>query len=225
MKRALIGCKIIQKEIEEAIQKTNAALDTFWLDEDYHNHPDKLHAELQKNIDMLNGYDEILLSFGLCGNALIGITATHCDIYYPKIDDCICGFLSNHDTLNKLRKDSVFVSRGWLTTRNSFANEYNRASARYGEDRAESIYKKLYANYKNVIYMKTEQNIPKDLMDKAKDMATRLDLSFKIEPADYEVYIKLLNEQDHPLIRKLPKGSTITHKDFSGEKGEARCTE
>ena len=110
MKRALIGCKIIQNELEEAIQKTNAELDIFWLDEDYHNHPDKLHNELQRNIDLLNDYDEILLSFGLCGNALIGIIATHCDIYYPKIDDCICGFLSNHDALNTLRKDSIFVT-------------------------------------------------------------------------------------------------------------------
>ena len=218
MKRALIGCKIIQKELEEAIQKTNAVLDTFWLDEDYHNHPEKLHAELQRTIDELSDYNEILLSFGLCGNALIGITATHCDVYYPRIDDCICGFLSNHRSLNKLRKDSVFVNRGWLTTKNSFTNEFKHASARYGDERAETIYKKLYANYKNIVYMKTEQNIPTDLMDKAQDMATRLDLSLKIETADYEVYMKLLSEQDHPLIQKLPKGSTITYKVFSGDK-------
>ena len=219
MKRALIGCKIIQIEIEEAIRKTNAVLDAFWLDEDYHNHPDKLHTELQKIIDRLSDYDEILLSFGLCGNALIGITATHCDIYYPKIDDCICGFLSNHKALDTLRKDSVFVNRGWLTTKNNFANEYKRASTRYGDDRAEAIYRKLYANYKNVIYMQTEKNIPNDLIDKAKDMAIRLNISLKIEPADYEIYTQLLSEQDHPLIKKLPKGSTITYKDFSERQG------
>ena len=66
--------------------------------------------------------------------------------------------------------------------------------------------------------MQTEQNIPNELIDKAKDMASRLALSLKIEPADYEIYIKLLSEQDHSLIQKLPKGSTITYKNFYSDK-------
>ena len=89
MKRILIGCEILKNELIEIIEKNQLKMDTVWLDEDLHNHPEKLKVELQTKIDELDGYDEVILSYGLCGNAMLGITATHCDLIYPRVEDCI----------------------------------------------------------------------------------------------------------------------------------------
>jgi hypothetical protein len=49
---------------------------------------------LQKTIDGLVGYEEAILSFGLCGNALLGITATTCDLIYPIVRIAFLAMLS-----------------------------------------------------------------------------------------------------------------------------------
>lgn len=214
MKKLLIGCGIIKTELEQLLEN-NKDIDVIWMSEDLHDHPDKLRDELQKAIDAASGYDEILLSFGLCGNALVGITATHCDIIYPKTDDCISALLCDNCRMPHLRKDSVFVSRGWLSTKNNFKTSHEKTIAKYGEKRAEMIYKMMYEHYKNVIYMKTENEIEEELAKTARNMAQTLKLDLSIEPATTRIYEKLLNcEADDIEIKRLKKGQSIQFNDF-----------
>ncbi len=215
MKKAFIGCGIIKKELESLLNKRNNEYDAFWLDEELHNHPDRLKEELQRKIDELDGYDVIVISFGLCGNALLGITATHCDIVYPAVDDCIEGMMCNNCKLAELRKNSVFVSRGWLSTRGGFNYEYNRAVERYGQQRAEKIYKTLYNNYRNVVYMKIEETPEADKREAAESMAERLQLDLLYEAADTKIYEQLLaGDEDGNRIKRLKKGNTLSQNDF-----------
>jgi hypothetical protein len=214
LKRILIGCEILKAELAEIIENNNIDIEARWLDEDLHNHPEKLKVELQKAIDSLKGYDEILLSYGLCGNALVGITATSADLLYLKIDDCICGFLCDNKNLNEMRKNSVFISRGWLTTKNPFQREYERTVKKYGQERAEEIYQMMYEHYKNVVYMQTEHQIDQTMKNAAADMAEKLQLSLCIESANVRLYEKLLKGEADPRIKRLKKGETIRYENF-----------
>lgn len=214
MKKVLLCCGMIKKELENVLNADHPDIDVVWLDEDLHSHPDKLREEIQKNIDSLIGYDEIMLSYGLCGNALIGITARHCDILYPKTDDCINALLCDNCRLAELRKNSFFVSRGWLNTDRS-GESYERMVKKYGEARAQRIYKAMYKNYNNVVYMKIEDVIADEMNDAALDIADRLDLNLLYEPAGIRLYEKLLTgTDDDKEIKRLKKGETIDYNDF-----------
>lgn len=216
MKRVLIGCGIIKKELLNVLDKKQDNIETIWMDEDLHNHPEKLNVELQKTIDSLIVYDEVLLSYGLCGNALVGITATNCDLLYPATDDCINALMCDNCNLAQLRKDSIFVSRGWLTTKNGFTSEYQRAVDKYGEERAELIYQTLYEHYNNVVYMKTEEIVEEEMHAAARKMADQLELNLLYEPAGIRIYEKLLTcKEDNVEIKRLKKGETIQYADFT----------
>lgn len=68
------------------------------------NHPDKLKVKLQEAIDAIVGFDKILLSYGLCGYAIIRLHASTADLLYGCTDDCISGVLHQNDNYSNLRK-------------------------------------------------------------------------------------------------------------------------
>ncbi|MFA0816443.1 MAG: DUF1638 domain-containing protein [Anaerofustis sp.] len=215
MKQILIGCEILKKELIRIIEQDHLTMDMIWLDEDLHNHPEKLKIELQKTIDGLVGYEEAILSFGLCGNALLGITATTCDLIYPIVEDCIFAMLSGSCNLKALRKDSIFTGESWLTTRNPFAKEYQRTVDKYGEDTAKMIFDMMYEHYNNAVYMQTEKEIDPQLRKQAEEMAEKLNLTLRYEPASTELYRRLLHVKEDKDIRRLKKGDTIKFDDFN----------
>ena len=215
MKRILIGCEILKNELIEIMEKDQLQMDAVWLDEDLHNHPEKLQVELQKKIDELDCYDEAILSYGLCGNALLGITATHCDLIYPLVEDCICGVMCECESLSEMRKDSIFTSKAWLSTRNPFAEEYRRTVEKYGEDTAKMIFDMMYAHYNNVVYMQTETEVDPQWKKAAEDMAEKLELKLCYIPANFHLYERLLSVKEGSDIRRLKKGDTIGFDDFN----------
>lgn len=102
MKLKLIACKVLQREISRICASCENFIDVSYIREDYHNDPKKLHDVLQREIDRIesgidcytageqNGkFDAILLGYGLCGNALAGITSHKYPIIVPRAHDCM----------------------------------------------------------------------------------------------------------------------------------------
>ena len=218
MKRMLIGCGVIQNELEEAIERNGLDdLDVIWLEAGLHAVTKDLNRELQKHIDNAENYDEIILGYGLCGNALIGITATHCDILYPKTDDCISAFMCENCRAAELRRDSYFLSRGWLSmdTADSLAGEFNRLLEKYDEETAQEIMEMMYGNYKRIVYLQIEENIAPDDLAAATERAEAMQFEFQIEPATIKMYEKLvLGDASYPGVERLKKGETLTLRHF-----------
>ncbi len=214
MKRLLIGCEVVRRDIED-LTKEFSDLDTLWLDENLHSDPEILKMELQKAIDESVDYNEIIISYGRCGNAMIGICARNCDIIYSTIDDCISGFLNNDPKLKEYRKCSLFVNRGWLNTFFNHDNlDDNKIIEKYGEEKAKMIKDMIYRNYTDLIYMQVEDEVSMDYKKEAEKVADSYDLELKFVEASLEVYKKLLNCETGENIKRLKKGEVITHKCF-----------
>ena len=212
MKRLLLGCGTIQKELEEAIERNGLELDIIWLESGLHAVPNELKKELQKHIDEAEDYDEVILGYGLCGNALIDITATHCDILYPKTDDCISAFMCENCRAAELRRDSYFLSRGWLSmkTSDSLIEQFNRVMEQYDEETAQEILEMMYGNYKRIVYLKVENEIAPEDLALAKQRAADMNFDFEIEPATIKLYEKLvLGDESYPGVERLKKGETL----------------
>ncbi|MBQ8830064.1 MAG: DUF1638 domain-containing protein [Oscillospiraceae bacterium] len=213
MKRLLLGCGTIQKELEDVIEQNGLCdLDVIWLESGLHAVPNDLKKELQKHIDEAENYDEVILGYGLCGNALLDITATHCDVLYPATDDCISAFMCENCRAAELRRDSYFLSRGWLTmkTSDSLIEQFNKVMEQYDEETAQEILEMMYGNYKRIVYLKVEDEIAPEDLALAKQRAEDMKFAFEIEPATIKLYEKLiLGDETYPGVARLKKGETL----------------
>jgi hypothetical protein len=61
-----------------------------------HVNPNKLRSILQEAIDAISGrYETIILGYGMCSQAIIGVKANGCRLVAPRVDDCIAIFLGS----------------------------------------------------------------------------------------------------------------------------------
>lgn len=212
MKRLLLGCGTIQKELSEVIEKHGLDIDVIWMEAGLHGVPADLNRELQSRIDAAEGYDEVILGYGLCGKALLDITATHCDLLYPATDDCISAFMCENCRAAELRRDSYFLSRGWLTlnTDDSFVEMYNRMFEKYDEETAREIMEMMYGHYRRIVYLQIEDEIDPDDLEMVKKRADDMDFEMEIEPASIALYENLiLGNESYPGVARLKKGDTL----------------
>ncbi len=126
-----------------------------------HVNPAKLRRTLQDAIDAVSGqYDTIILGYGLCSQAVIGIRATHCTLVVPRVDDCIAIFLGSraaYRAQSQAEPGTYYLTKGWIEVGDSPFAEYDRMLERYGRERAERIIHLMLANYKRLALINTGQ--------------------------------------------------------------------
>lgn len=219
MKRAIIGCSIIKSDISDIIEGLPYECDVFWMDENLHDFPEKLHAALQEKIDELSDYDEIILSFMLCGNALLGIKSETSRLIFMIADDCIYATMCQRKDYPELRKTSIFTSRGWLSTKRNMMSEYERSAKRYGEERAKRIFEMMYKNYKHAVYMQLEDTVSDENRQKAEEMASKLGLELLYRDGSLDFYRELFDiNRSSSRICVLEPGNAVSMNIFMGEK-------
>jgi len=80
---------MMEDEIHTLYEELHCNIPVVWVERGYHNTPAKLKEKLQELITEHQDKDEILLSFGLCGNGTDGIISEKATLVMPKFDDCI----------------------------------------------------------------------------------------------------------------------------------------
>lgn len=214
MKRAIIGCGIIKSDIEGIIRELPYEATVIWLDETLHNIPDNLRTVLQETIDGLQDYDEIIITYALCGNALLGIKSEKASLIFIRGDDCIYADMCHRPDYFDLRRTSIFLSRGWLSTDRNPKTEYEKSVEKYGERRTRMIYEALYHNYKHLVYMKMEDELDEKTKKTLDDFAEIMDVDILVLDGSVEMYRDLLELRPSEHIIKLPPGTEITQDLF-----------
>lgn len=98
----LLGCKILEREIASIVYNCKNVIDVTLLRQKLHDRPDNLREALQNEIDELernnhrysndtkvNDFDAILLGYGLCSNATVGLHSNKYPLVVPRAHDCI----------------------------------------------------------------------------------------------------------------------------------------
>ena len=214
MKRGIIGCGIIRKDIQEMVDQLPYEAEICWLDEDLHSYPAKLHDEIQKKIDEMSECEEIVLTYLLCGNALVGIGSDTSRVRFIKGDDCIYAELCSLPEYKELRSRSFFLSHGWLNTRRNSIEDYRQTVEKYGEKRARRIYDALYRNYRNVIYMRMNGETPEEDQRKVEEFAAITKLEPRYVDGSLELYRKLLYLEEDERITVLQPGERVSERMF-----------
>ena len=153
------------------------------LDFGLHINPDRLRRTLQESIDAVpRPYDPILLGYGLCSQAVIGLRSARCTLVAPRVDDCIAIFLGSSAAYRRQARQepgTYYLTKGWIEVGDSPFAEHERMIQRYGKERADRILKLMLHNYKRLALIDTGQHDLERYRDYARRTAERFDLRFE----------------------------------------------
>jgi hypothetical protein len=88
------------------------------LDFGLHLNPKNLHDALQRTIDTAGAEtDTVILGYGLCSRAVVGLKPAHCSLVVPRVDDCIAIFLGSQSAYKRQSSrepGTYYLTKGWI---------------------------------------------------------------------------------------------------------------
>jgi len=209
MEKIVIACETLKDELTAAVNSTGCQLPIIWIDSKYHMEPDGLRKKLQEEIDSITTAENILLAFGCCGNALIGVKANTANLIIPKTDDCISMVLQKLGEKFARPEKTYFLTKGWIESSRSLAAEYQRAVERYGEQRAEKIFKFMLNSYKYLMLIDTQSYDVKKYKSEAEKLARITNMELVVERGGIWFLEKLLTGPYDDNFCIIPKGQEV----------------
>ena len=220
MNRVLIACRTLHDELKMAMRETGCGDPIIWMDSDYHLDPNRLRVKLQEIIDGLQNIDVALFVYGCCGNGLINLKATTADLIIPKTDDCISIIMSRPNEKFKRKKETYFLTKGWIEFSKGLMNEYHHTLECYGEQRTKRIFEMMLKHYLYLMLIDTKAYKIDHLMADATDLAKKVDLELVVSEGSLWYLKQLLTGpyDDHFCV--VPKGQKVTLRDFGYKAAE-----
>ena len=153
----VIACPVVLEELSLRLPTTG--VDTQALDMGLHTNPDRLRAALQEAVDNSEpGLDAVVLGYGLCSKAVVGVVARHCRLVVPRVDDCICLFLGSrraHREQLRVEPGTYYLTKGWVDAGDGPFAEYDRMCERWGSERADRLMGVLLKHYTRLAFIRT----------------------------------------------------------------------
>ncbi|MDR2589104.1 MAG: DUF1638 domain-containing protein [Spirochaetales bacterium] len=146
----LLACNVFFREICLRAAQAPHVYDLEFTEKGEHDRPETLRELLQDKINAAEAssktYDAILLAYGLCGNALSGLSARKTRLVAPRAHDCCTLFLGSKERFRTHFADNPsrpFSSSGYME-RGGGAAHTQGASACLGLDKSYAQYAALY---------------------------------------------------------------------------------
>src|SRR3990170_2961196 len=232
-KTKILACAVV---IEELRAKLPPEIECEILDFGLHRTPEKLKAALQETIDKSAGFDTIVLAFGLCGQAVLGLQSKSATLVVPRADDCIAIFLGSRAAYLKEQREnpgSLFLSKGWIEGRIDDSStpppmkHYDLMVQRYGEERAnrmQEVFREKYRlnHYKRMAFITTSSETNLDeYKETARQRAARLNLLYEEIPGSTAFMEKIANGLWDDEFVVVPAGRAISFYDFWPDANQA----
>ncbi len=189
------------------------------LDFGLHLDPGSLKRVLQEKINEASvNVDVLLLGYGLCSMAVVGLTATTASIVIPRVDDCTAIFLGSchaYEREHKKEPGTYYLTKGWIEVGDTPFEEHKKIVERYGEAKAERMTKLLLKNYTRLALINTGQYEIDKYRDYSKKTAERFDLRFEeIEGSSSLIQKMLTGPWDDEFVVIQP-GESVKYEMFT----------
>jgi hypothetical protein len=217
----VIACATV---IEEMLPLLPPGVDYRVLDFGLHVNPEALKRALLEAIDAWATLAEtILLGYGLCSQAVVGLRANNCTLVVPKVDDCIAIFLGSGEAYkaqSRAEPGTYYLTKGWIEAGDSPFDEYDSLVEQYGEKKARWLMGKVLKNYTRLALINTGQYELERYRDYSRRTAERFGLRYEEIPGSNALIKKMLHGPwDDEFVVACP-GETISYLDFKGTKSQ-----
>jgi hypothetical protein len=162
MRLKLIACNVLLRELCHLVAKSPHVFDLEFQELDAHRHSASLRDRIQARIDAAEeaeaSYDAVLIGYGLCGNATVGVQARQTPLVIPRAHDCCTLLLGSRKAFQEHFRDSPsqpFSSTGYSERSTAGFHEglddpasnarYQEYVEKYGEENARYICEALSA--------------------------------------------------------------------------------
>lgn len=188
------------------------------LDFGLHLTPENLRNRLQETIDAASAEaDTIILGYGLCSMAVVGLRATGCTLVVPRVDDCIAIFLGSHAAYKRQigqEPGTYYLTKGWIEVNDTPFAEYARLVERCGPEQAERLIKLMLKNYTRLALIDTGHYEQERYREYARHMARQFGLCYEEIPGSTALIKKMIyGPWDDDFVIARP-GDTISYADF-----------
>ncbi|MDF2568957.1 MAG: hypothetical protein K0R55_561 [Sporomusa sp.] len=190
----IIACEVMKEELLSV--KTKEIVEYEFVSMGLHLHPQKLHSELQRLLDLSVGYEKVILAFGLCGGAARELKASDSPLIIPRVHDCIpviLGSRKRFEQFNQAEKGTFYLSCGWMITEKNILSEHQRIVKKHGEKKALRILSQMYDSYQRVLFIHTGCQEEQDSLRESRQIAELLTLRHETVQGDKTYIHKLVN--------------------------------
>jgi hypothetical protein len=211
----VIACATV---IEEMLPHLPEGVEPQVLDFGLHVNPKQLKRILQETVDAVAPEaDTILLGYGLCAQAVVGLRANDCTLVVPKVDDCIAIFLGSgaaYQEQFRAEPGTYYLTKGWIEAGDSPFAEYDSLVERYGGEKAQWLMSQMLKNYTRLALINTGQYEMERYRTYARCTAERWGLGYEEIPGSDALIARLLHGPwDGDFVVARP-GETISYLDF-----------
>ncbi|MBN1991188.1 MAG: DUF1638 domain-containing protein [Anaerolineae bacterium] len=197
------------------------------LDFGLHLTPEKLRNKLQETIDAAGAeIDAIILGYGMCSMAVVGLKATRCTLIVPRVDDCIAIFLGSAAAYKQQAAQepgTYYLTKGWIEVSDTPFEEHKRLVERYGAKQADRMIRLMLKNYTRLAFIDTGLYEQERYRNYTRRMAKRFDLRYEEIPGSTDLIKKMLyGPWDDDFVIARP-GATISYADFKTTATTTMC--
>jgi len=201
----LIACEVLARQAYYCAALSPHVVDIELVDKGLHTEPERLRAYLRERLEAVPAgrYGAILLGYGLCSNAIVGLRATHTRLVVPRAHDCITLYLGSAerygeqfranpgtywytpDYMERGGSASDYISLGAAGVGDSeadMARVYQEYVRKYGQDNADYLMEVLGAwqkHYQRAAYIETAEMRLPDYRAQVREVAARRSWRFE----------------------------------------------
>lgn len=215
-RRRVIACATV---IEEMLTLLPPDVPHEVLDFGLHLRPENLKQVLQEKIDQASPHaDVLLLGYGLCSMAVVGLQARSAHLVIPKVDDCIAIFLGSCAAYKEqARKEpgTYYLTKGWIEAGDTPFEEHDLLVQKYGPERAMRMTRLLLKNYRRLAFINTGQYEIDRYEAYARGKADAFGLNFEEIDGSPALVRKMVSGPWDDEFVVVSPGQTIRYADFT----------
>ena len=214
---AVVACSMLKTEIEYIYEKYHLDYPITWIEKGLHEYPEKLKSELEKQIPLYENKNFIILIYGMCGYAVMGLESAHAVLAVPKFDDCV-RMLMCHQPGGPIptKGNHFYFTKEWTDSDKFILKELERYIEDYGEEDGRAVADMMIASYEAMDFIDDGTYDAKKLCETIRPKAQKYHLDCHCVTGTTRVLEKILCGQWDDEILVVPPGGRIQMSDFDG---------
>ncbi len=233
MRLKLIACKALYREFSLISASSENYIDVTYLRQVFHDTPQILQKTLQAEIDLIDeasdshsaaprlglDFDAIVIGYGLCSNAVLGLSSKKYPIVIPRTDDCIGLLLGSYERYKEIfdeKSGNYWYTPGWIESAAVPSEEYDRALLaeyieKYDEDDAQYLMSMEHSisHYTDFSYIEWKRlNLP-SCKEYAQQAAEHFGVNFNVVDGNEDFLTALLSGNWDERFLIVPPGKKV----------------